>query len=63
MKVVGQIIDDDDDVELHVLRCQLTYEGQTVTSAEAWFSVALYFILLGRKAQEGHLKIHTAPEL
>ena len=31
----------DDDVELHVLGCWLTYWGQTVTSAEAVFSVAL----------------------
>jgi len=32
---------DDDDIELHVLRRQLTYQGQTVTTAEAWFDVAL----------------------
>ena len=32
---------DDDDVELHVLGCRLTYWGQNVTSAEAWFNVAL----------------------
>ena len=29
------------DVELHVLGCRLTYWGQTVTNAEARFSVAL----------------------
>ena len=33
--------DYDDDVELHVLGCRLTYQGQTVTNAEAWFDVAL----------------------
>ena len=32
---------DDDDVELHVLGCRLTYQGRTVTDAEAWFSVDL----------------------
>ena len=32
---------DDDEVMLNVLRCQLTYEGQVVTSAKAWFSIAL----------------------
>ena len=32
---------DDGDVELHVLGCRLTYQGQTVTNAYAWFSVAL----------------------
>jgi len=31
----------DDDVELHILGCRLTYWGQTVTNAEAWFNVAL----------------------
>ena len=30
-----------DEVELHVLGCRLTYQRQTVTSACAWFSVAL----------------------
>ena len=38
-----------------------------VTSAEAWFSVALRPQKpqgsLGRKAQNGHLDFHTAPEL
>ena len=33
--------DDDDKVELHVLGCRLTYQGQIVTNAEARFSVAL----------------------
>ena len=41
--------------------------GQTVTSAEAWFSVALRptetVRLIGRKAQDGHLDFHTVPEL
>ena len=32
--------DDDDEVELHVLGCRLTYEGQIVTNAEARFNVA-----------------------
>ena len=30
-----------DEVERHVLGCRLKYQGQTVTSAKAWFSVAL----------------------
>ena len=38
-----------------------------MTSAEAWFSVALRPQKpegsLGRKAQDGHLDFHTAPEL
>ena len=29
-------------VLLNVLRCQLTYEGQAETNAEAWFSIALH---------------------
>ena len=29
----GERGDDDDDVELHVLGCRLTYWGQTVTNA------------------------------
>ena len=33
--------DGDDDVELHVLGCRLTYWRRDVTSAEACFSVAL----------------------
>ena len=32
---------DDNDVELHVLGRRLTYQGQTVTSAEARFNVAV----------------------
>ena len=32
---------DDNDAELHVLGCRLTCQGQTVTSVEAWFDVAL----------------------
>ena len=32
---------DDGGVDLHVLGCRLTYQGQTVTSACAWFNVAL----------------------
>ena len=45
-----------EDVELHVLGCRLTYKGQTVTSAEARFIVALRSQkppgLLGRGAQD-----------
>ena len=50
-----------------VLRCRLTYEGQAVTNAKAWFSIALRPRKpegsLGRTAQDGHLDSHTAPEL
>ena len=31
---------DDDEVLLNVLRCQLTYQGQAETNAEAWFNIA-----------------------
>ena len=59
--------DDDDEVMLNVLRCRLTYQGQAVTNAEAWFNTALRPRkpegLLGRPAQDGHLDSHTAPEL
>ena len=52
---------------LNVLGCRLTYEGQVVTSAEAWFSNSLRPRKpegsLGRTAQDGHLDSHTAPEL
>ena len=52
---------------LNVLRCQLTYSGQAVTNAEAWFNIALRPRKpegsLGRTAQDGHLDSHTAPEL
>ena len=57
----------DDDVMLNVLGCQLTYEGQVVTSAEARFNNSLRPRKpegsLGRTAQDGHLDSHTAPEL
>ena len=57
----------DDEVMLNVLRCQLTYQGQAVTNAEAWFSIALLPWKpegsLGQAAQDGHLHSHTAPEL
>ena len=50
-----------------VLRCQLTYQGQVVTNAEARFSKSLRPRKpegsLGRTAQDGHLDSHTAPEL
>ena len=59
--------DDDDEVMLNVLRCQLTYQGQVVTNAEAWFNNSLRPQkpegLLGRTAQDGHLDSHTAPGL
>ena len=54
-------------VLLNVLRCQLTYQGQAETNAEAWFNIALRPRKpegsLGRTAQDGHLDSHTAPEL
>ena len=56
-----------DEVMLNVLRCPLAYLGQAVTSAEAWFNIALRPRKpegsLGRIAQDGHLDSHTAPEL
>ena len=59
--------DDDDEVMLNVLRCQMTYYGQVVTSAEARFNNSLLPRKpegsLGRTAQDGHLDSHTAPEL
>ena len=55
------------EVMLNVLRCQLTYKGQAVSNAEAWFNIALRPRKpegsLGRTAQDGHLDSHTAPEL
>ena len=52
---------------LNVLRCQLTYQGQVVTNAEARFNNSLHPRkpegLLGRAAQDVHLDSHTAPEL
>ena len=57
----------DDEVLLNVLRCQLTYQGQAETNAEAWFNIALRPRKpegsLGRTAQDGYLDSHTAPEL
>ena len=57
----------DDEVMLNALRCQLTYQGQVVTNAEAWFNNSLCPQKpegsLGRTAQDGHLDSHTAPEL
>ena len=56
-----------DEVLPSVLRCQLTYQGQVVTNAEARFSKSLRPRKpegsLGRTAQDGHLDSHTAPEL
>ena len=55
------------EVLLNVLRCQLTYQGQVVTNAEAWFNKSLHPWKpegsLRRTAQDGHLDSHTAPEL
>ena len=59
--------EDDDEVLLNVLRCQLTYSGQAETNAEAWFNIVFRPRKpegsLGRTAQDGHLDSHTAPEL
>ena len=59
--------DDDDEVMLNVVRCQLTYKGQVVTNAEARFNNSLRPRKpegsLGRTAQDGHLDSHTVPEL
>ena len=59
--------DDDDELMLYDLRCQLTYQGQVVTNAEARFNNSLRPRKpegsLGRTAQDGHLDSHTAPEL
>ena len=64
---IGTYTDDDDEVMLNVLRCQLTYTGQAETNAEAWFNIALRPRKpegsLGRTAQDGHLDSLTAPEL
>ena len=58
---------DDDEVMLNVLRCRLTYYGQAVTNAEAWFNIALRPRKpegsLGQTAQDVYLDSHTAPEL
>ena len=57
----------DDYVMLSVFRCQLTYQGQVVTNAEARFNKSLRPRKpegsLGRTAQDVHLDSHTAPEL
>ena len=56
----------DDELMLNVLRCQLTYKGQVVTNAEAWFNKSRPRKpegSLGRTAQDIHLESHTAPEL
>ena len=59
--------DDDDELMLNVLRCQLTYQGQVVTNAEARFNKSLRPRKpegsLARTAQDGHLDSYTAPEL
>ena len=61
------LVDDDDEVMLNVLRCQLTYQGQVVTNAEARFNNSLRPQKpegsLGRTGQDGHLDSRTAPEL
>ena len=59
--------DDDDEVMLNVLRCQLTYQGQVVTNAKSRFNNSFRPRKpegsLGRTAQDVHLDSHTAPEL
>ena len=63
----GLPADDDNEVMLNVLRCQLTYQGQVVTNAEARFNNSLRPRKpegsLGRTAQDVHLDSRTAPEL
>ena len=66
--MVGWVgVKSNDEVRLNVLRCQLTYQGQVVTNAEAWFNKSLRPRKpegsLGRTAQDGHFDSHTAPEL
>ena len=67
MARVNNNSDDDVEVMLNVLRCQLAYQGQVVTNAEAWFNIALrpgkLEGSLGRTAQDDHIDSHTAPEL
>ena len=62
-----RVYDDDDEVLLNVLRCQLTYQGQVVSNAEARLNNSLRPRTpegsLGRTAQDGHVDSHTAPEL
>ena len=45
----------------------VSWQGQAETNAEAWFNIALRPRKpegwLGRKAQDGHLDFHTAPEV
>ena len=57
----------DYELMLNVLGCQLTYQGQVVTNAEAWFNKSLRPRKpegsLGRTAQDVHLDSHPAPEL
>ena len=59
--------DDDDELMLNVLRCQLIYLGQIVTNAEARCNKSLRPRKpegsLGLTAQDVHLDSHTAPEL
>ena len=61
------IHDDDDELLLNVLRCQLTYLGHVVTNAEAWFKNSLRPWKpegsLGWTAQDVHLDSHTTPKL
>ena len=60
-------VDDDDELMLNVLRCQLTYQGQVVTNAKARCNKSLRPRnpegSLGWTAQDVHLDSHTAPEL
>ena len=54
-------------VLFNVLGCRLTYYVQAETNAWAWFDIVLRPRKpegsLERKAQDGHLDSHTAPEL
>ena len=66
-KHIALKVDGHGEVMLNVLRCQLTYQGQVVTNAEAQFNKSLHPQKpegsLGRTAQDVHLDSHTAPEL
>ena len=60
----------DDDVELHVLGCRLTWRrgvnrcDQCRSTVHCGFtSTETVRLIIGRKAKDGHLNFHTAPEL
>ena len=62
-RINNELVSDDDDVELDVLECHLTYKGQTVTTCV--HGIILLYVhrnhkdSLGRKAQDGHHDFHT----